>query len=109
MTCRPLIIQIDLVIPFIFSNMPSWKPAFNQTSRKADKLYRDAAFRQAFRKAMQEPRIFSDKTLWGRLNMKEVRIRRLKVAGWKTVAQIRTRTRAKTRSIRSLIWRSKTT
>ena len=27
-TCRPLIIQIDLKSPFIFANLPCWKPAF---------------------------------------------------------------------------------
>ena len=25
-TCRPLIIQIDLRKPFIFANLPCWKP-----------------------------------------------------------------------------------
>ncbi len=87
-TCRPLIIQINLRNPFIFANMPSWKPAFNQTVETQINLYRDGAFRTAFRKALQEPRIFSDKTLWTRLNVKEVTNPAMKSMEGKSVAQI---------------------
>jgi N-acyl-D-aspartate/D-glutamate deacylase len=87
-TCRPLIIQINLRNPFIFANMPSWKPAFNQTVETQKTLYREESFRQAFRKALQEPRIFSDKTLWGRLVVKEVTNPALKSCEGKTVAQV---------------------
>ena len=87
-TCKPLIIQIDLRNPFIFSNMPSWKPAFNQPVEKQMDLYRQSDFRLAFRKALQEPRIFSDKTLWGRLNIKEVTNPALEKYLWKTVADV---------------------
>jgi N-acyl-D-amino-acid deacylase len=89
-TCRPLIVQADLRNPFLFANMPSWKPAFNQPVEVQMNLYRDPAFRRAFRKALQEPRIFSDKTLWGRLNVKEVSNPAMKSLEWKTVAQIAT-------------------
>jgi N-acyl-D-aspartate/D-glutamate deacylase len=89
-TCRPLIVQIDLRNPFIFANMPSWKPAFNQPLAVQLQLYRDPSFRQAFRQALQEPRIFSDKTLWGRLQVKEVSNPALKSLEWQTVAQIAT-------------------
>jgi N-acyl-D-aspartate/D-glutamate deacylase len=87
-TCRPLIIQINLRNPFIFANMPSWKPAFNQTVEAQKTLYREGSFRQAFRKALQEPRIFSDKTLWSRLVVKEVTNPALKSCEGKTVAQV---------------------
>lgn len=87
-TCRPLIIQINLRNPFIFANMPSWKPAFNQTVEAQKNLYREESFRQAFRKALQEPRIFSDKTLWNRLVVKEVTNPALKSCEGKTVAQV---------------------
>ncbi|NOT57529.1 MAG: amidohydrolase family protein [Deltaproteobacteria bacterium] len=87
-TCRPLIIQINLRNPFIFANMPSWKPAFNQTVETQINLYRDGAFRTAFRKALQEPRIFSDKTLWSRLNVKEVTNPAMKSLEGKSVAQV---------------------
>lgn len=89
-TCRPLIIQINLRNPFIFANMPSWKPAFNQTMEAQKNLYREESFRQAFRKALQEPRIFSDKTLWNRLVVKEVTNPALKACEGKTVAQVAT-------------------
>lgn len=87
-TCRPLIIQINLRNPFIFANMASWKPAFNQTVEAQKVLYREESFRTAFRKALQEPRIFSDKTLWGRLVVKEVTNPALKACEGKTVAQV---------------------
>jgi N-acyl-D-amino-acid deacylase len=87
-TCRPLIIQINLRNPFIFANMPSWKPVFNQTVETQINLYRDASFRTAFRKALQEPRIFSDKTLWGRLNVKEVTNPALKSLEGQSVGKI---------------------
>lgn len=87
-TCRPLIIQINLRNPFIFANMSSWKPAFNQTVETQINLYRDGAFRTAFRKALQEPRIFSDKTLWSRLNVKEVENPAMKSLEGKSVAQV---------------------
>lgn len=87
-TCKPLIIQIGLRNPFIFANMPCWKPAFNQPAEVQMQLYRDPAFRQAFRKELQTPRVFSDKTLWGRLQVKEVSNPALRSLEWKTVAQI---------------------
>lgn len=87
-TCRPLIIQINLRNPFIFANMASWKPAFNQTVEAQKTLYREESFRTAFRKALQEPRIFSDKTLWKRLVVKEVTNPALKSCEGKTVSQV---------------------
>lgn len=87
-TCKPLIIQIGLRNPFIFANLPCWKPAFNQPPEVQMRLYRDPAFRQAFRKELQVPRVFSEKTLWGRLQVKEVGNPALKSLEWKTVAQI---------------------
>ncbi|MCS6924758.1 MAG: amidohydrolase family protein, partial [Candidatus Binatia bacterium] len=87
-TCKPLIIQIGLRNPFIFANLPCWKPAFNQPPEVQMQLYRDPAFRQAFRQELQAPRIFTEKTLWGRLQVKEVSSPALKGLEWKTVAQI---------------------
>ena len=45
-TCRPLIIQIDLRNPFIFANLPSWNPVFNQPVEVQEKVYRDPGFPQ---------------------------------------------------------------
>jgi N-acyl-D-amino-acid deacylase len=30
-TCRPLMVQIDLRNPFIFADTTTWKPLFNKT------------------------------------------------------------------------------
>jgi N-acyl-D-amino-acid deacylase len=87
-TCKPLIIQIGLRNPFIFANLPCWKPAFNQPAEVQMQLYRDPAFREAFRQELKKPRVFSDKTLWGRLQVKEVSSPALKSLEWKTVAQV---------------------
>jgi N-acyl-D-amino-acid deacylase len=69
-TCRPLIIQIDLRNPFIFANLPSWNPVFNQPVEVQEKVYRDPGFREAFRKELERPAVFNGK--WERLDVKEV-------------------------------------
>lgn len=69
-TCRPLIIQIDLKNPFIFANLPCWKPAFQRPVEEQKRFYRDAAFRTAFRKEMEAPKVFSGK--WERAIVHEV-------------------------------------
>ena len=59
-SCRPLIIQIILKVPFIFSNLPCWQPAFQPGSVEEQKqFYRDTNFRAAFRKEMETPKVFS--------------------------------------------------
>jgi N-acyl-D-amino-acid deacylase len=87
-TPKPLIIQINLRNPFIFANLPGWKPAFNQPAEAQMQLYRDSSFREAFRAELQQPRIFSDTTLWQRLQVKEVSNPALQPLLWKTVAQV---------------------
>jgi len=69
-TCRPLIIQIDLRNPFIFANLPCWKPAFQRPVEEQKNFYRDASFRAAFRKEMEAPKVFSGK--WERAIVHEV-------------------------------------
>ena len=85
-TCRPFVIQIDLRNPFIFANHPSWNPVFNRSVEEQMRVYRDPAFRQAFRKELETPRIFSGK--WERLEVKEVSHPALKPLEGKTVAEI---------------------
>ncbi|MBV8774700.1 MAG: amidohydrolase family protein [Deltaproteobacteria bacterium] len=70
-TCRPLTIQINLRDPFIFANLDSWNPVFNQPSEVQKKIYRDAKFRADFREALKRPAVFNGK--WERLEIKEVR------------------------------------
>jgi N-acyl-D-aspartate/D-glutamate deacylase len=69
-TCRPLIVQIDLRKPFLFANMPCWNPVFNRTPEEQSKIYRDPLFRAAFREALKTPMIFSGE--WNRAVVHEV-------------------------------------
>jgi len=85
-TCRPFVIQIDLRNPFIFANHPSWNPVFNRPPEEQARVYRDPAFRQAFRQELEKPRIFSGR--WERLEVKEVSNPAMKPLEGKTVAEI---------------------
>jgi N-acyl-D-amino-acid deacylase len=60
-TCRPLIIQIDLRKPFIFANLPCWKPAFDSSIEEQKRFYQDTKFRTEFRKEMETPKVFNGK------------------------------------------------
>lgn len=85
-TCRPLIIQIDLRSPFIFANLPCWKPAFQQPVEEQKRLYRDPAFRAAFRKELETPKVFSGR--WERAVVHEVTTPALHPLVGRTVADI---------------------
>ncbi len=85
-TCRPVVIQINLRNPFIFANHASWNPIFNRTVEEQMQIYRDPQFRQAFRKELEKPRIFSGR--WDRLEVKEVSNPAMKSLEGKTVAEI---------------------
>jgi N-acyl-D-aspartate/D-glutamate deacylase len=85
-SCRPLIIQIDLRVPFIFSNLPCWKPAFQRPVEEQKQFYRDASFRAAFRKEMETPKVFSGR--WDRAVVHEVSNPAMKSLLGKSVAQI---------------------
>ena len=85
-SCRPLIIQIDLKVPFIFSNLPCWQPAFQRPVEEQKQFYRDANFRAAFRKEMETPKVFSGR--WDRAVVHEVTNPAMKSLIGKSVAQI---------------------
>jgi len=86
-SCRPLVGQVDLRNPFIFAAMRSWKPAFNQPVEVQRHLYRDPAFRQAFRQDLQRPRrLFSGK--WETVEVHQVSNPALQTVEKKTVAEI---------------------
>ena len=85
-TCRPLIIQIDLRKPFIFANLSCWKPAFDQTIEKQKEFYRQPKFREEFRKEMETPKVFSGK--WERAIVHEVSNPDMKGLVGKSVAEI---------------------
>ncbi|MGD9603282.1 MAG: amidohydrolase family protein [Gammaproteobacteria bacterium] len=69
-TCRPLIVQVDLRKPFLFANMACWNPVFNRTVEEQAAIYRDPQFRAAFREALKTPMIFSGD--WNRAVVHEV-------------------------------------
>ena len=86
-SCRPLVGQIDLRIPFIFAAMRSWKPAFNQPVEVQKNLYRSAEFRAAFRADLARPRlVFSGR--WDTIEVHEVSSPALKHLEKRTVAEI---------------------
>jgi len=84
-TCRPLVIQINLREPFIFANLDCWNPVFNQPAEVQKKFYREPKFRADFRESLKRPG-FSGK--WERLEVKEVRNPAMQSLVGKTVAEI---------------------
>ncbi|HVN91880.1 MAG TPA: amidohydrolase family protein [Candidatus Binataceae bacterium] len=85
-TCRPLIVEINMRNPFIFANITSWQPVFNQTAEEQKKIYADNGFRDAFRESLKRPAIFNGK--WERLTIKQVAKPELQRLVGKTVAQV---------------------
>lgn len=69
-TCRPLLIQINLRNPFIFANLDCWGPAFNRDIDEQIEFYRGSAFRDAFRREMKTPKVFGGK--WERAIIHQV-------------------------------------
>jgi N-acyl-D-aspartate/D-glutamate deacylase len=84
--CLPMSNEFNLRNPFLFGSHPSWKPAFNQTVEEQMRVYRDPAFRQAFRKELESPRIFSGN--WNLVEVREAHNPALKSFEGKTVVEI---------------------
>ncbi|MBI2803146.1 MAG: amidohydrolase family protein [Gammaproteobacteria bacterium] len=85
-TCRPLIVQIDLRKPFIFANMACWNPVFNRTPEEQIAIYREQKFRDAFRDALKTPMIFGGD--WVRAVIHEVGNAALRPLLGRNVAEI---------------------
>ncbi len=85
-TCRPLIIQIDLRKPFIFANLPCWKPAFDRPVEEQKRFYRDEKFRAEFRKELETPKVFNGK--WERAIVHAASKPELQALIGKSVAEI---------------------
>jgi N-acyl-D-aspartate/D-glutamate deacylase len=82
----PLTREINMRNPFSFAGFPSWKRAFADKSKGAQAaVYRDPAFRAAFREDLKRPAAFGN---WQRIAVHEVRSPRLKHLEGKTVAEI---------------------
>jgi N-acyl-D-aspartate/D-glutamate deacylase len=85
-SCRPFITQIDLRTPFMFANMACWNPVFNRSPEEQKQVYRDTAFRSAFRKELETPKIFSGNL--GSALVHEVGNAGLRYLEGKTVTQV---------------------
>ena len=82
----PLTREVNMRNPFSFAAFPSWKRVFEDKSKEAQAaVYRDAAFRAAFREDLKRPASFGN---WARITVHEVRSPKLKHLEGKTVAEI---------------------
>jgi N-acyl-D-aspartate/D-glutamate deacylase len=82
----PLTREINMRNPFSFAAFPSWKRVFVDKSKEAQAaVYRDPAFRAAFREDLKRPASFGN---WQRITLHEVRSPRLKHLEGRTVAEI---------------------
>ncbi|HYY62009.1 MAG TPA: amidohydrolase family protein, partial [Burkholderiales bacterium] len=82
----PLTREINMRNPFSFAAFPSWKRVFVDKSKPAQAaVYRDPAFRAAFREDLKRPASFGN---WERITVHEVRSPELKHLEGRTVAQI---------------------
>jgi len=82
----PLTREVNMRNPFSFAAFPSWKRVFEDKSKEAQAaVYRDPAFRAAFREDLKRPASFGN---WARITVHEVRSPRLKPLEGRTVAEI---------------------
>jgi N-acyl-D-amino-acid deacylase len=82
----PLTREVNMRNPFSFAGFPSWQRVFVDKSKQAQAaVYRDPAFRKAFREDLKKPAAFGN---WARVTVHEVRNPRLKALEGKTVAEI---------------------
>ena len=82
----PLTRELTMRKPFAFGAFPSWKRLFEDTSKEAQRaVYRDPAFRNAFRDDLKRPASFAD---WNRITVHEVHSVELKKYEGKTVAEL---------------------
>jgi N-acyl-D-amino-acid deacylase len=83
--CKPFVVQMDLRNPFSFADMQMWGPVFNQPLDKQKAIYRDPAFRAAFREELKRPHLFQGR--WNRVEVLEITNPALKALERKTIAE----------------------
>jgi N-acyl-D-aspartate/D-glutamate deacylase len=82
----PLTREVNMRNPFSFAGFPAWKRVFQDKSKAAQAaVYRDPAFRNAFRKDLERPAGFGN---WARITVHEVKNEQLKKYEGRTVAEI---------------------
>jgi N-acyl-D-aspartate/D-glutamate deacylase len=82
----PLTREFNMRNPFSFGAFPSWRRVFEDKSKRAQAaVYRDPAFRAAFREDLKRPATFGN---WARITVHEVNNPKLKALEGRTVAEI---------------------
>lgn len=82
----PLTREVNMRSPFSFAAFPSWKRVFEDKSKAAQAaVYRDPAFRRAFREDLKRPASFGN---WQRITVLEVGNPALKHLEGRTVAEV---------------------
>src|SRR5512134_951616 len=82
----PLTREVNMRNPFSFAGFPSWRRVFVDKSKDAQSaVYRDRAFRDAFREDLKRPASFGN---WARITVHEVKNPRLKHLEGRTVAEV---------------------
>jgi N-acyl-D-amino-acid deacylase len=79
-------LQLNLRNPFLMASLNSWKPLFNKREEEQKRIYRDPAFRNAFREEMTRPQIFTSD--WNRVDVDLAANPALKPLEKKTIAEI---------------------
>ena len=88
---RPISQYYSLRNPFLFSELPSWKGAFNRTVEEQLTLYRSADFRNAFRDDIAAGRGLLFRGQWDRLHVTRVQTERNKPFLNASLAELATR------------------
>ncbi len=82
----PLTREVNMRNPFSFAGFPSWQRVFVDKSKAAQAaVYRDPAFRAAFREDLKRPAAFGN---WARITVHEVKNPKLKHLEGRTVADL---------------------
>jgi N-acyl-D-aspartate/D-glutamate deacylase len=78
--------QFSMRNPFLLASIESWQQVFNKPAEEQKRIYRDPAFRNAFREALKTPQIFSGR--WDRVRIDEAGDPALKHYEGKMVAEV---------------------
>ena len=78
--------QFSMRNPFLLASIECWQPVFNKPPEVQKQIYRDPAFRSAFREALKTPQIFAGR--FDRVRIDEVGDPALKHIEGKMVAEV---------------------
>ena len=78
--------QFSMRNPFLLASIECWQQVFNKPAEEQKRIYRDPAFRSAFREALKTPQIFSGR--WDRVRIDEAGGPALKHTEGRMVAEV---------------------